>query len=105
MSSSDEDPSNYENTPMRRKDNGFGTPVEGEHDTYQASSRNLQLSCLNKFDWSWRLAISVLLTITMMLIYLIGETLHFNDVRAIADIYNSTGRIEQVLVTAENFQR
>lgn len=41
----------------------------------------------------------------MMLIFLIVETTHFETVRTISSIFNSTGRIEQVLVTVESIQR
>lgn len=93
---------------IKRRENEYFNPIGGsggDHDFYQNSRRELVRSCCNRLDWSWRLAISVSLTFAMMLIYLIGEASHFDKIRTISSIFNSTGRIEQVLVATESIQR
>jgi len=77
----------------------------GDHDFYQNSKRDLVRSCCNKFDWAWRLAILVTLTITMMVIFLVGENIHFGKIRTVSSIFNSSARIEQTLVTLDSIQR
>ena len=41
----------------------------------------------------------------MMLVYYVGGTTHFTTIREIGSIFNTTGRLSQVLNTVENFQR
>ena len=71
----------------------------------QFAHRTLQQSWMDKYDWSWRLAISVVLSFVIMLILFFAGNTHFTEVRDVASIFNTTGRIHQVLLTTENFQR
>lgn len=99
--------SNIESTPLKKRDDDYTIAYDspGDHDNYQNSKRDLQRSCLNKYDWTWRFTISMFLTFAMMLVYIIGETIHFNNIRNISSVFNTTARVVQVLVTTESFQR
>jgi hypothetical protein len=65
----------------------------------------MKRTCLQRFDWSWRLAASVFLTFGVMAIFFGVSTMHFDILRQCSDIFANVGKIEQVLGTAENFQR
>ncbi len=78
--------------------------VDADPDT-TTMKRRLSRSLWQKLEWAWRLGLCVGLGVSMMLIYYLGGNAHFSLVREVADIFNSTGRIAQVLHASENFQR
>ena len=79
--------------------------VEEEQYRRLSSKRELRQTCFQRFDWSWRVSISTALTITMILVYLIGGNVHYNTIREVNSIFKTTGEIQQTIVDYGTFQR
>jgi len=67
--------------------------------------RKLAYGFLKKYSWAWKLIFCVALGFALMLVYYVDGNRHFKQVREIAYIFNTTGRLEEVLILAENIQR
>ncbi len=91
---------------QRKRDEEYSLIMSGTSETDRlGAKRNLRRTCLQRFDWMWRVALTTSLTLSMMLIYFIEGNLHLNQIKGFSQLFNETTRIEQTIVAAESFQR
>lgn len=77
--------------------------IDREH--YLEGKRDLEIGFFSRNDWAWRIILTLILTIVMMLLYFIEGNMHVAKIREINSLFNTTARINQFMITAENFQR
>jgi len=69
------------------------------------SKRKFRYGFIKKHYWLWQLAFCVSLGFALMMVYYVDGNRHFKQVRTTAYIFNTTGRLEEILMLAENIQR
>jgi len=78
--------------------------TESDHSDLN-SKRWLKYGFFKKHAWIWKLALCVSLGFALMMVYYVDGNRHFRAVRKTSYIFNTTGRLEETLMLAENIQR